>query len=669
MGTWTRFIGVAGVGALVATGLIAAAPPAAAAGNPAFSVFDIPNSPYGPGSPVVALTFDDGPTTQITPGVLDTLARHGATATFFVVGGLVTQHPDLVRRAVALGNSVQVHTMDHLDITKLSAAQIAAQVDPEIALLRDLTSHQPTCLRPPYGAWNAAAVATVATHGLESVMWNVNPGDTEAGSTTASITSRALAGARPGAIIAMHDSATKASTLAALPAILDGLRSRGLSTVPLCTQAPVPIRDVAVRADGRSGYALDASGMLHPFGGAPKVDAAVVPGQLGRRVVLRADGVSGYTLDGFGGVHPFGGAPAAAGTAYWNGWDIARGLALRPDGQSGWVLDGFGGLHPFGGAPVVPQVTYWSGWDIGRAIAATPDGNGGYVLDGCGGMHPFGSATAIPNAAYWPGRDIARGIALGFDGRSGWIVDNAGALAAFGAAPPARSNTHWSGDVARGVGVGADGVTGVVVDVNGTVAPFVGGPTTRALTVRTDASSGYTLDASGRVSAFGGAPAAVGAPSWPAWDIARDVVVRADGASGYVLDGLGGIHSFSGAPAVAGASLPFDLARRIVVRADGASGYVLDGWGGLHSFGGAPAISGATAYWPGWDIARAVALRADGVSGWVLDGFGGVHPFGGAPALPAQSFHAGHPVVTDLVGVAGTDHAATVDLYGTVTGL
>jgi hypothetical protein len=74
-------------------------------------------------------------------------------------------------------------------------------------------------------------------------------------------------------------------------------------------------------------------------------------------------------LDGFGGVHPFGGAPAVAVTAYWSGWDIARGIVLQSGGPGGYVLDGFGGVHPFGGAPAVAVTAYWSGWDIARGIS------------------------------------------------------------------------------------------------------------------------------------------------------------------------------------------------------------------------------------------------------------------------------------------------------------
>ena len=117
-------------------------------------------------------------------------------------------------------------------------------------------------------------------------------------------------------------------------------------------------------------------------------------------MALRADGTSGYTLDAYGGIHPFGGAPARSTDAYWPGWDIARGIALRADGTSGYTLDGFGGIHPFGGAPAVAAGTYWPGWDIARGIALRADGISGWVLDGWGGVHPFGGAPSLAPRVY-----------------------------------------------------------------------------------------------------------------------------------------------------------------------------------------------------------------------------------------------------------------------------
>jgi hypothetical protein len=175
------------------------------------------------------------------------------------------------------------------------------------------------------------------------------------------------------------------------------------------------------------------------------------------------------------------------------------------------------------------------------------------------------------------------------------------------------------------------------------------------------------LDGLGALHPVNGAPAIGGVPTFPT-DLARRAVLRADGTSGYTLDAYGGLQAFGGAPVrtTNGYWPGWDIARGVALRADGTSGYTLDGFGGIHPFGGAPAITGATAFWPGWDIARGIALRADGVSGWVLDGWGGLHPFGGAPPLGGPN-HQGRPVVADLTpNPSGSDHPATVDVYGHV---
>ena len=114
-----------------------------------------------------------------------------------------------------------------------------------------------------------------------------------------------------------------------------------------------------------------------------------------------------------------------SGTAYWQGWDIARGIVLMPGSTattySGFVLDGWGGLHAFAASgtamPSPPTVTgYWPGWDIARGITLVPHQPGGqpqgYVLDGFGSMHPFNGApnVGLPNYA---GQDIVRGIGSG----------------------------------------------------------------------------------------------------------------------------------------------------------------------------------------------------------------------------------------------------------------
>ena len=212
--------GVAGIPAVQA-------PPAAANPNGvAFSVWDIP------GSAVRAGHAGGRPHLRRWPEHHDhagdprrAQGRRARNATFFTVGTEIQKRPDLARRAIAEGDSVQAHTWSHLDLTKLPADQWGVQVDQRRRVHRGRTGVPVKCLRPPYGTWNASVASGSLPRGLTPVMWNDNPGDTT-GNSTAQIVSEAVGQAQAGSIIAMHDSATKARTLAALPAIIDGVRAR-----------------------------------------------------------------------------------------------------------------------------------------------------------------------------------------------------------------------------------------------------------------------------------------------------------------------------------------------------------------------------------------------------------------------------------------------------------
>ena len=183
----------------------------------------------------------------------------------------------------------------------------------------------------------------------------------------------------------------------------------------------------------------------------------------------------------------------------------------------------------------------------------------------------------------------------------GYRLGPDGDLTAFGAAAPATGDTGTTPGRARAVALGG-----------------------RANRV------GYVLDGFGGLHPFNGARAATG-PTWPGWDIARDLVVRADGRSGYVLDGLGGVHPFGGAPAVSspGFDGSADAARRLVLRPDGASGYVVRADGRVSPFGAAPPVRSSPL--PAGRAAVGIVLGADGTSGQVVDDAGGFSPFGAGP--------------------------------------
>ncbi len=188
------------------------------------------------GLPGVALTFDDGPSPLYTPQVLDVLERYHTPATFFVVGYHALQYPDLVRAEVRAGMTVGDHSFDHPNYPPF-AALTAARIDTEIAqgrnALRGLAP-PPRLFRPPGGSFSLYVEATAHRLGLRVTLWSVDPTDWAAGVSSGQIVARVLGAVRPGSIVIMHDGGgNRAATVAALPAIIAGIRAKGLRLVAL----------------------------------------------------------------------------------------------------------------------------------------------------------------------------------------------------------------------------------------------------------------------------------------------------------------------------------------------------------------------------------------------------------------------------------------------------
>ncbi|MFG1624926.1 polysaccharide deacetylase family protein [Kribbella sp. NPDC049227] len=167
---------------------------------------------------VLYLTFDDGPQPVWTPKVLQVLRKHKAKATFFVLGIQVAQFPELVTLERAAGHHVGNHTWDHKTLTLL----------PDAKMRQEITSGvKSKCLRPPTGATNAKIEATAAAVHQRQVLWDVDTKDwTKPG--VAKIEHALLAGARPGAIILMHDGGgNRSETVTALDQALTKLTKQG----------------------------------------------------------------------------------------------------------------------------------------------------------------------------------------------------------------------------------------------------------------------------------------------------------------------------------------------------------------------------------------------------------------------------------------------------------
>ena len=184
--------------------------------------------------PVVAITFDDGPHAAGTPAVLEELARHGATATFFLVGEQVVQRPALAREIVAAGHEVAVHCFRHTLLLRRRVAAVADDLDRTVDAIGEATGVRPALYRPPYGILSSGALRHVRARGWRPLLWSTWGRDWERRATPQSIARRATRGLRAGDVVLLHDSDAYSSadswrrTVAALPSVLEAVATLGI---------------------------------------------------------------------------------------------------------------------------------------------------------------------------------------------------------------------------------------------------------------------------------------------------------------------------------------------------------------------------------------------------------------------------------------------------------
>jgi peptidoglycan-N-acetylglucosamine deacetylase len=178
----------------------------------------------------LALTFDDGPG-PYTQRLVQTLDALHVKATFFAIGDQERYFSAGTLEELRSGDVVGDHTETHPMMAPLSAHEQHEQLFEQILRIQLLGGPTPRLFRPPYGSFDATTFKEMRALHLLMVLWSTDTSD-YAKPGVATIVQRALAGARPGAIILMHDGGgDRSQTIAALPAIVRGLRRRGLHPV------------------------------------------------------------------------------------------------------------------------------------------------------------------------------------------------------------------------------------------------------------------------------------------------------------------------------------------------------------------------------------------------------------------------------------------------------
>lgn len=177
----------------------------------------------------VAITFDDGVDPRMTPKVLDVLRRHGAKATFFIIGEKACRYPEIVKQIVADGHTIGNHSYYHQGYFPMkSTAEIRAEIQMCSEVLRSATGLDVRFFRPPFGVTNPMVGRAVRQSALTSIGWSIRSLDTmgrDMSRTSARVTSRLKA----GSVVLLHDNLEGADLL--LDTILIRVREKGLKAV------------------------------------------------------------------------------------------------------------------------------------------------------------------------------------------------------------------------------------------------------------------------------------------------------------------------------------------------------------------------------------------------------------------------------------------------------
>lgn len=182
---------------------------------------------------VVALTFDDGPTTDYTQPVLEILKAHDVRATFFLTGRETAENPQEAKAIADAGHEIGNHSWSHNRMILVSPTTVREEIESTDAAIRDAGYQAELHFRPPYGKKLVSLPWYLAQNDRTTIMWDVEP---EADPITAAdpqaMADYVISNATNGSIIIMHVMyESRGTSRQALPALIDGLKARGLKFV------------------------------------------------------------------------------------------------------------------------------------------------------------------------------------------------------------------------------------------------------------------------------------------------------------------------------------------------------------------------------------------------------------------------------------------------------
>ncbi len=197
---------------------------------------------------LISLTFDDGPSPEYTPRVLDILGTKHVPATFFVVGVNAEENVDLIQREYREGHTIGNHTYDHPNIAKLSPEHVRIELSTTLRIIERELGHGTILFRPPYNADSEPTtpdeivpIEEAQQQGYVTIAESIDPRDWEHGRTADGIVNEVVTELEEGAeegesnhLILLHDAGgDRNATLEALPTLIETLRGKGYQFVTL----------------------------------------------------------------------------------------------------------------------------------------------------------------------------------------------------------------------------------------------------------------------------------------------------------------------------------------------------------------------------------------------------------------------------------------------------
>ncbi|MCI8660915.1 MAG: polysaccharide deacetylase family protein [Lachnospiraceae bacterium] len=157
-----------------------------------------------PSKPMVALTYDDGPSKNSTPRILEILRENGGKATFFMVGSRAQKFEATIRQMVEQGCEVANHTYDHTLMTKVDPAELERQLELTNQVVANAGGVTPVLMRPCGGATNDAGMGVAGAISMPAILWSIDTLDWKTRDVDATV-SAVLDHVKDGDIILMHD--------------------------------------------------------------------------------------------------------------------------------------------------------------------------------------------------------------------------------------------------------------------------------------------------------------------------------------------------------------------------------------------------------------------------------------------------------------------------------